>query len=117
MLGYFLSRLRWRVIWSIDGWRHAWKTEHSFRTWVWANVVSDVLAFSLPIGGGERLVIVVIGVLILAAELLNTAIEALADLVDGKPNPAIKACKDMGSAAVAITALAGGVAWLWALFG
>jgi diacylglycerol kinase (ATP) len=43
---------------------------------------------------------------VIVAELLNTAIEKVCDLVQPTPHPSVKAVKDMGSAAVltAITA-------------
>ena len=106
-----------RVIWSLEGWANTFRTEFSFRSWVLANIVSSGLAFMLPIAEFERLIIVVLGVLVLAAELLNTAIEHLADLVEPAKNPAIKACKDAASAGVAVTACAAGVAWTFALAG
>ena len=52
------------------------------------------------------------GILILAAECLNTAIERIVDDISIKQRPAAKHAKDAGSAAVAITAIATGVAWL-----
>ena len=42
--------------------------------------------------------------------------EVVAGLVEPKDNPLIKACKDAGSAAVAVAGLAGGAAWLFALY-
>ena len=48
----------------------------------------------------------------LAAECLNTAIERIVDDISIKQRPAAKHAKDAGSAAVAITAIATGVAWL-----
>lgn len=104
-----------RVIWSLDGWRDAWRNESSFRSWIYAVILSDLAAFLLPLSTGERLLIVVLGILILASELFNTALERLADLVDPAENEAIRATKDAGSAAVAVTAIAGGVAWAWVL--
>ena len=54
-------------------------------------------------------------VFILIVELLNTAIEKLSDRVTRDNDPAIKAVKDMGSAAVGLSLLAAGVVWLWIL--
>lgn len=106
-----------RLLWSWKGGADAWRNESSFRSWVYANVLSDLAAFVLPLSATERLVIVVLGILVLAAELMNTAIERLADLVEPAEHAAIRACKDAGSAAVAVTAIAGGVAWVLALAG
>lgn len=108
-------RLRNRIIWSWAGWCDAWRNEHSFRSWVYANVISAALAIWLPIGPGERAVILTLGVLLLAAELFNTAIERLTDLVTKEHHELAGQAKDAGSAAVAVTAIAAGIAWGTAL--
>ena len=108
-------RMRNRVVWSFAGWKDAWANEHSFRSWVYANALSIPAALLLPLTSGERLVIIVVGMLILAAELLNTAIERLVDLVSPEPNELARRAKDTGSAGVAVTSLAGAFAWIWAI--
>lgn len=104
-----------RVVWSWNGCVDVWTRDSSFRSWVFANIISDFAAFMLPLTAGERMMIVVLGILVLASELMNTAIERLADLVEPRENDLIRACKDAGSAAVATTAIAGGVAWVMVL--
>ena len=86
-----------RVIWSWHGWLDAWRNEPSFRSWVYANIASDALAFVLPIDPSLRAMIVVLGVVVLAVELINTGVERLADLVEPNENAMIKACKDATS--------------------
>ena len=54
---YFLNRLKMRVIWSWAGCVATWKNEHSFRSWVWANLISAGLAFVLPLDAAERALI------------------------------------------------------------
>ena len=109
---YFLKRLRLRVIWSWAGLANAWRNEHSFRSWVWANLVSGGLAIWLPLAMGERALILALGVLVLAAELFNTAIERAVDYISTDQHPLAGQAKDAGSAAVAVTAIAAGVAWV-----
>jgi diacylglycerol kinase (ATP) len=53
--------------------------------------------------------------LVLIVELLNTAIEKLADRVSRESDGQIRRVKDMGSAAVGLALLLAGVAWLLAL--
>lgn len=108
----FFERLKDRVIWSVAGLSHTWRTEHSFRSWVWANLVSGVLALVLPLTAGETALILSLGVLVLAAELFNTAIERVVDLVTEDQHPLAGQAKDAGSAGVMITAIAAGVAWV-----
>ena len=114
---YFLKRLKWRVVWSWAGWCDAWRNEHSFRSWVWANLVSGGLALYLPLGVSERALILSLGVLVLAAELINTAIERAVDYISEDQHPLAKQAKDAGSAGVAVAALAVGVAWIVVIWG
>ena len=105
------------VIWSLAGWRAAWASEKSLRQWTLANAVSATLAFSLDLVPGERALIRALGLVVLAAELANTAIEEVVDLVSPEQHPAAGKAKDCGSAAVALAAMAAGVAWLVVLIG
>lgn len=103
--------------WSWDGWRSAWVREKSLRQWTLVNVISAALAFSLDLTAGERALILALGLLLLAAELINTAIEEVVDYISEEIDPRAKRAKDAGSAVVAVTAIAGGVAWLVVLAG
>lgn len=112
-----LARLGRTARWSWEGWRAAWADEKSLRQWTALNALSIVLALLLPLGAGERALIIALGLLILVAELANTAIEELVDEVLPDPHPRAKKIKDCASAAVAVTAIAGGLAWLVILIG
>lgn len=104
-------------VWSWAGVRATWATETSFRQWALANVVSAALAFALPLGAGDRALILALGLLVLAAELINTAIEVVVDMVSPDKHPLAAKAKDCGSACVALTALAAGVAWVCLIWG
>ena len=54
-------------------------------------------------------------VLVLVVELLNTAIEKLADRLTTNHDPQIGRVKDMGSAAVGVALVMAGLFWLFAL--
>lgn len=112
LLAAEIRRFANTCIWSIQGWRAAWATEKSLRQWTLVNLVSATLAFALDLTAGERALILALGLLVLAAELLNTAIEEVVDMISPGPSPAAKKAKDCGSAGVALAALAGGIAWL-----
>jgi len=114
---YFLKRLRLRCIWSWAGLCDAWANEHSFRSWVWANLVSGLLAVLLPIGVAERALILALGMLVLAFELINTAIERAVDDVSLEQRELARRAKNAGSAGVAVAAIAAGVAWVVILVG
>ena len=87
------------------------------RQWTVVNVINVVLACTIPMTTGERALILALGLLVLAAELMNTALEEVVDYLTTDHDPRAKRAKDCGSAAVALTALAGGVAWLVVLMG
>ena len=107
-----LIKIKNRTVWSWYGFYHVAKTEGSLWQWIIANIISGSLTFFLPITFTQQAIILAGGILILAAECLNTAIERIVDDISVKQRPAAKHAKDAGSAAVAITASATGVAWL-----
>ena len=110
-------RLGNTVRWSWAGWRAAWRSEKSLRQWTAVNLISAAAALLIDLGPGERALILSLGLLLLAAELANTAIETLCDHVQPDRHPAAAKVKDCASAMVALTAIAGGVAWLAVLSG
>ena len=59
-----------------------------------------------------RALILALGLLVLAAELINTAIEEVVDHISPGLDPRAKKAKDCGSACVALAAIAAGVAWV-----
>lgn len=109
---YFFKRLKLRLIWSWRGVLQTWGSEHSFRTWVWANLVSALVALILPISLAERALILALGVLVLAFELINTAIEHAVDYISKDQHPLAAKAKDAGSAGVFVASLAAGLAWV-----
>lgn len=105
------QRVWQRTVWSWDGVKHVWQTEGSLKQWIVANIISAGLALALPLSAAETALICAGGVLVLAAECMNTAIERVVDDIGTDIRPAAKQAKDTASAAVAITAIAVGVAW------
>ncbi len=105
------------VLWSWQGWSAAWASEKTLRQWTLLNIASAALACSLDLTPGERALILALGLLVLAAELLNTAIEETVNYLSTDTHPLAKKAKDCGSAGVALAALAGGVAWVVVLVG
>lgn len=103
--------------WSVQGWRAAWATQISLRQWTGVTAVSTVLALVLNLSAGERALILALGLLLLAADLFNTAVEAAVDFVSTAHDPRAAMARDCASAAVSLTALAGFVAWCAILWG
>lgn len=105
------SRLRNRSIWSFNGWRNVWHNELSLKQWILANLISTSLAIYLPLSAAETALLIMGGILVLAAECMNTAIERAVDDIGLNRRELAKQAKDAGSAAVAVTALSVGAAW------
>lgn len=117
MIGRQFERVRLRAIWSWNGVVHVFRTEGSFSQWLVANALSITLALVLPLSTGERALILMGGVMVLAVECMNTAIERTVDHISTERHPVAGQAKDAGSAAVAVTAVAVGVAWVVILIG
>ena len=111
------QRVKLRAVWSLAGWRHVWRTEGSLHQWVWANVASGIAVFVVPLSAGQRGTILMGGIIILAMECMNTAIERVVDDISESRRDRARQAKDAGSAAVAVSALGVGVAWICAIAG
>lgn len=112
-----IARFKNTCIWSVEGWLAAWRSEATLRQWTLVNVISVGLTFLVTMTPGERALIWALGLLVLAMELMNTAMEEAIDYISREEHPMAKKTKDCGSAAVALAALAGGVAWVVVLWG
>ncbi|MEY3959549.1 MAG: hypothetical protein RIR14_202 [Pseudomonadota bacterium] len=104
-------------VWSWQGWTAAWASEKTLRQWTVVNILSIGLSLVVEMTPAERALIWALGLLILAAELMNTGLEEVVDYLSKDIDPRAKKAKDCGSAAVALTALAGGLAWVVLLVG
>src|SRR6266850_6168359 len=91
------------------------RSEAAFREELVALALAVPLAFVVAGEAWKRFVLIGVVVLLLIIELLNTAIEKLADRVNLAIDPQIGRIKDMGSAAVGLSLLIAGIAWLLAL--
>lgn len=117
MLGRQLRLLVNRILWSYAGVRHVWKTEESFQMWFWVNVISAFFAIVLPLEPAERGMLLMGGVMILATECLNTAIERVVDDISESQRDRARQAKDAGSAAVALMGVGVGLEWICIIWG
>ena len=78
----------------------AFRQEVAFRQDVLLGVVNMALAIFLPIELLARLFMIAIWVVLISVELLNTAIEAVVDLVSPQRQEKARIAKDVASAAV-----------------
>ncbi len=116
-IGAEVRRIGRTALWSWEGWCAAWGSEKSLRQWTLANALSIAAALALDLSGAERALVIGFGLLVLLAELLNTAIEEVVDFISPGIDPRAKKAKDCGSAAVAVAAIAAGAVWLSVLVG
>lgn len=103
---------------TINSWRGllaATRSEEAFRLELIALVLAVPVAFLLAEQAWKRLMLIAVVAFVLVVELLNTAIEKLADRVNLAVDPQIGRVKDMGSAAVGLALLIAAMAWLLAL--
>lgn len=111
----FIERTRDRLIWSWNGVKDAWVHQPSFRSWGYAYVITLILAFVLPLTAGERGLVLALGLLVLAFEAINTAVEYTVDYISTEHHQLAGRAKDAGSAAVFLASIAAGVAWVFVL--
>jgi len=89
---------------AFQGFDYASKTQLNFRVHLFATAIALLLGWCLHLSANEWLWIVLTIALVLAVELLNTAIEILTDMVSPDWNEKAGYVKDVSAAAVTITA-------------
>jgi len=94
------GRILKATVWSLQGLRAAWLHESSFRLEVVLLVVLAPLAIWLGEGAIERVLLIGSCLLVLSAELLNSAVEAVIERYGPEFHELAGRAKDMGSAAV-----------------
>lgn len=90
---------------SYDGLKYAYKNEQSMLTHLFLSIITVIVGLLLGITLYEWLIITISLTVVLAFELINTAIEATVDLITLEINPLAKIAKDCGSAATGITSV------------
>ena len=84
---------------SIDGLKYAYKYEQSMMIHVFVTICVIAVNIFFHVKGIEWLISLMAIGMVLSAELVNTAIEAVVDLVTLEIHPLAKIAKDCGSAA------------------
>jgi len=100
------GNIRKRLGFALAGWRLAYAQERSLRTHVLFAIAALIaLVVMQPPAIWWALVAVVSG-LVIATELMNTALERLTDHIHPAIHPSIKAVKDIAAAAVLVASCA-----------
>lgn len=92
---------------SLNGIKSYYEEGKSFVIFMFGTLMEIILGFIFKVNGLEWILIIVILGIILAVELLNTAIESTCDAITKEYNPYIKIAKDCGSAATFVIFIVG----------
>jgi diacylglycerol kinase (ATP) len=106
----------WRAtINSRNGLAFAVRSEQAIREELVALLLALPLAWLIGVTAMRSVELVAAVLVVLVTELLNTAIEKLADRLTTAHDPQIGRVKDLGSAAVGVALVMAGMFWLFAI--
>ncbi len=94
-----LQRILNATGYSLAGFKAAFQNEAAFRQIILINLLLIPLSFFMPVSRVEQVLMIVVCLLAIIVELINSAIEAVVDRVSMEQHPLSKNAKDMGSAA------------------
>ena len=106
-----LSRLINATIYSLQGLNFALRHEQAFRYEAIVFIMICVFLLVMPFTVMHKIFLAAIWVIVMAFELVNSAVENAFDLIDKNYRPEIKAGKDMLSAAVFLMIAVNVIAW------
>ncbi len=90
---------------AFRGLAEAWRCQQNLRIHVGVAAAASALAAYLRVGPAQWAILALTYSLVIAAELFNSALEALTDLVSPGYHPLARQAKDMAAGAVLVTAL------------
>ncbi len=90
---------------AFSGLRYCFRTQRNFRIHLAIAIAIALLGIFLSLTWVEWAVFAMMVVLVLAAEMINTMIEALVDLVTVEYHPLAKVAKDVAAGVVLLTAI------------
>ena len=90
---------------AFAGLAHCFRTQRNFRIHIAAAVLAALLALFLGLTFVEWAVLTLLVVMVMAAEMVNTMVEALVDLVTAEYHPLAKVAKDVAAGIVLLTAI------------
>ncbi len=107
--GNFLVRYRKSFFHAVDGIIYVVENEHNILIMMIAALLVFGLALVLPVSMVEIMILIILIAMVIACEMINSAIEATIDLITLKEHPLAKIAKDTGSAASLILSVASAV--------
>ena len=106
-----LKRLINATFFSLAGLRAAWQHEAAFREELILIAVLVPTSFWLGNNAIEYVLLIGSLMIVLIAELLNSALEAVVDRISAENHELSRRAKDMGSAAVFVALVLCGISW------
>ncbi len=106
-----LRRLVNATFFSLAGLRAAWQHEAAFRQELILVAILLPTSFWLGTNAVERVLLIGSLMIVLIAELLNSALEAVVDRISADHHELSRRAKDMGSAAVFVALVLCGICW------
>lgn len=106
-----LKRIILAAGYSWQGFKACWSNEEAFRQEVLLAVILIPLALILDATQVETILMIASVLLVLIVEILNSAVEAVVDLVTKEKHELAGRAKDMGSAAVMLALINLAVVW------
>ena len=106
-----LRRLVLATGYSWNGFKAGWKNEEAFRQEVVLAAILIPLALFLDVGPIQTTLMIASVLLVLIVEIINSAIEAVVDLVTEEKHELAGRAKDMGSTAVMIGLINMAIVW------
>ncbi len=90
---------------AFEGFLSSFRTERNMKIHVIAMIVVIILGFLLKLNKIEWCLCIIAIALVISAELFNTAIETVVDMISPEQNPKAKLAKDIAAAAVLAMAI------------
>jgi len=112
-----ITRLSKAIQYSRNGLRSAFRYEAAFRQEVLISVILLPIALRISQSFVEAAILIGSLVFVLFVELLNSAIETVADAITLDDHRLIARAKDLGSAAVLLAIALAVLTWLTVIFG
>ena len=94
---------------AIEGFISSFKTERNMKIHILAMIIVIAIGFYFKLNVIEWCFLAIAIVLVIGAELFNTAIETIVDMISPEKNPKAKLTKDISAAAVLILSIGAAV--------
>ncbi len=107
-----LSRIYHAMLYALAGWKAAFKYEAAFRQELLGFIILVPVALWLGESALEKAILIIVMILVLVTELLNSAIEAVVDRFGGEIHALSGRAKDLAAAAVMTSFIGFIVVWL-----